>query len=129
MIGISAKLEIIVGSLSILTGLLYVLGVFGQTESIVDTWGLLAVILGGIFVFLGVKKDKVTNILEMVLVLFLVLIQTPAIFLWFTFSGSSISDGTPPSTFEAHWLIATPHMVIVLIGIVLIVSLFKRKTG
>ena len=124
----SAKLEILVGVLTIITGLLIVLGVFGPTESIVDTWGLVAVIIGGIVVYLGINKNKVSVIVEMVLVFLLVLIQVPAIFLWFTFNGSGISDGTPPSNFVAHWMFVTPHLIIALIGMMVMVSLFKRIT-
>ncbi|MGB3261995.1 hypothetical protein [Paenisporosarcina sp.] len=100
----SAKLKILVGILTIFTGLLYVLGVFGPTESIVETWGLLAIILGGMVVYLGINKNKVSANVEMILVFLLMLIQLPAIILWFTFNGSGISDGTPPSNFVAHWM-------------------------
>ena len=124
----SAKLKILVGILTIFTGLLYVVGVIGPTESIVETWGLLAIILGGMVVYLGINKNKVSAYVEMVLVFLLMLIQVPAIILWFTFSGSGISDGTPPSNFVAHWMFVTPHLVIALIGVIVIVSLFKRKT-
>ncbi|WP_174730492.1 hypothetical protein [Mesobacillus harenae] len=123
-----AKSEVLLGLVTLLTGLLYVLGVFGPTESIVVTWGLLALIIGGIVVFLGINKNGVSDFVKMAIVFFLVLIQAPVIFLWFTFNGSGISDGTPPSNFVAHWIFATPHLVISLIGIVVIGSLFKRNT-
>jgi hypothetical protein len=128
MVRSSAKLEITVGILTILTGLLYLFRVFGPTESEVFTWGILAVILGGVIVLLRINKYKLTNFIKMVLAFFLVLIQIPAIILWFSFHGSGISDGTPQSNFVAHWIFAIPHMMIVLLGVVLIVSLFKRNT-
>lgn len=55
------------------------------------------------------------------------LIQIPAIILWLLFNGHGISDGSPPSSFVAHWIFAIPHLVIVLLGIILIKSLLKNK--
>ncbi|WP_053366293.1 hypothetical protein [Bacillus sp. FJAT-27245] len=124
----TAKLEMLVGVLAVLTGLLYLLRLFGPTESEVVSWGLLVVIIGGVVTFLGIFKTKVTDLLTGALVFFLILIQLPAIFLWLTFHGSSISDGTPPSNFVAHWIFATPHIAISLIGLILIVSLIKKNT-
>ena len=127
MVRNSAKLESIVGVLTALTGLLYVFRVFGPTESEVVTWGILAVILGGCVVLLGININIITNFIKIGFVFFLVLIQIPAIILWFLFNGRGISDGTPPSSFVAHWIFAIPHMVIVLLGIILIISLLKIK--
>ncbi|MFP3920027.1 hypothetical protein U5N28_19680 [Lysinibacillus telephonicus] len=127
MIKSSSKLEIVLGVLTALTGLLYLLQFFGQTESEVVTWGLIAVVLGGIVVFQGLIKDKVNNVIEGVLIFFVLLIQIPAILLWFIFSGSSISDGTPTSNFVAHWIFAAPHIVIALFALTLIVSLLRRR--
>ncbi|RXT06988.1 hypothetical protein [Ammoniphilus sp. CFH 90114] len=121
-------LNILVGVLAILTGFLYVLRLFGPTESEVVSWRLLAVVIGGIVVFLGRIETKVTNFLQGAFVCFLVFIQVPPIFLWFAFHGSGISDGTPPSNFVAHWIFATPHIAIALLGIIVIVSLFKKNT-
>lgn len=126
---ISAKLEVVVGLLTILTGLLYLFRVFGPSESEVVTWGILAVILGGVIVLLRTNKYKLTNGIKMIFVFLLVLLQIPAIILWFLFNGSGISDGTPQSNFVAHWIFALPHMMIVFLGILLIVSLFKRNTA
>ncbi|GAA0499708.1 hypothetical protein GCM10008986_28670 [Salinibacillus aidingensis] len=123
-----AKLEILLGLLTILTGMLYLIGVFGPTESIVITWGFIELVVGGIVVFLGINKNKIADFVEMVIVFSLVLIQAPAIFLWFAFNGNGISDGTPPTTFVAHWIFATPHLVTTLLGIVVIGYLFKRNT-
>lgn len=124
---ISAKLEVAVGILTFLTGLLYLFRVFGPTESEVVTWGILAVLLGGVLILLGTNKYKLTNFIKMIFVFLLVLLQIPAIILWFSFNGNGISDGTPQSNFVAHWIFAFPHMMIVFLGILLIVSLFKRN--
>lgn len=129
MVRNSAKLESIVGVLTALTGLLYVFRVFGPTEQEVIAWGILAVILGGCVVLLGFNINITTNFIEIGLVFFLVLIQIPAIILWLLFNGRGISDGTPPSSFVAHWIFAIPHMVIVLLGIILIISLLKNKNA
>ena len=126
---ISAKLEVAVGILTFLTGLLYLFRVFGPTESEVVTWGILAVLLGGVLILLGTNKYKLTNFIKMIFVFLLVLLQIPAIILWFSFNGNGISDGTPQSNFVAHWIFAFPHMMIVFLGILLIVSLFKRNTA
>lgn len=122
-----AKLEIAVGVLTGLTGLLYFFGVFGRTESEVNDWAFLAFVLGGIFVFIGINKSKVNIYLKSLLILFLMLIQTPAIFLWFKYNGRPISDGTPYDPFVAQWIFATPHILIAVICTVLIVSLYKRN--
>ena len=127
MLKTSAKLEMVVGALAIITGSLYVFNVFGQTESTVTSWGMLAVVLGGVIVFSGMNKHNVTYFLEKVLVFCLVLIQTPAIFLWFTFNSRGISDGTPPGDFVAHWAFALPHIVILLLGTILIFSLSRKN--
>lgn len=122
-----SKLLFTLGVLTALTGLLYLFQVFGQTESEVVTWGLVALVLGGILVFHSLIKVKFNAAIENVLVFVVLLIQLPAILLWFTFSGSSISDGTPPSNFVAHWIFATPHIVIVLFAIIIILSLLRKN--
>lgn len=124
----SAKLEVLLGILTILTGFLYAFELFGPTEPIVATWGSLAVIIGVGIVFLGINKHNIAKFIEMVIVFFLVIIQTPPIFLWIAFNGRGISDGTPASNFVAHWIFGTPHILIALMGLVIIVSLFKRST-
>jgi len=129
MVRNSAKLESIVGVLAALTGLLYVFRVFGPTEQEVIAWGILSVILGGCVVLFGININIFTNFVEIGLVFFLVLIQIPAIILWLLFNGRGISDGSPPSSFIAHWIFAIPHMVIVLLGIILIISLLKNKNA
>ena len=125
MVRNSAKLESIVGVLAALTGLLYVFRVFGPTEQEVIAWGILSVILGGCVVLFGININIFTNFVEIGLVFFLVLIQIPAIILWLLFNGRGISDGSPPSSFVAHWIFAIPHMIIVLLGIILIISILK----
>ena len=125
MVRNSAKLASIVGVLAALTGLLYVFRVFGPTESEVVTWGILAIFLGGCVVLSGISINIFANFVEIGLVFFLVLIQIPAIILWLLFNGRGISDGSPPSSFVAHWIFAIPHMIIVLLGIILIISILK----
>lgn len=123
---LKSRLEIILGILSILTGLIYVIGLYGPTEAEVSTWGIFAFILGGMLIFLGIERSTNTHNLAKFFVVCLLAIQIPPIILWFTFSGSSISDGTPPSSFVAHWIFATPHLVIVLIGVAVLFFQFKK---
>ncbi|WP_157452362.1 hypothetical protein [Bacillus sp. J33] len=121
------NLKIILGVISILTGLIYVMGVYGPTEAEVSTWGLLAMIMGGLMVYFGIDKGNKTTFISILIVILLSIIQIPAIILWFIFSGSSISDGTPPSYFVANWIYATPHIFIVLLGLLFILVSFKTK--
>jgi uncharacterized membrane protein HdeD (DUF308 family) len=121
------KLKITLGVLSILTGLIYVIGVFGPTESEVTSWGLLAMILGGMMVYFGIDKENKATFISILIAILLLAIQIPAIILWFMFTGSGISDGTPPSYFVANWIYATPHIVIFLLGLLFIFVSIKVK--
>ncbi|QOR66501.1 hypothetical protein IM538_22535 [Cytobacillus suaedae] len=126
----TTKLEIIVGALAIITGFTYVLGVFGPTEAEVSDWGFFAAVLGGIMIYFGMNKPttKTSNLIKTVFTFLLMLVQIPAVILWFMFSGSSISDGSPASDFVAHWIYAVPHIAIIILGLLVIVFMFTRKT-
>ncbi|WP_078545343.1 hypothetical protein [Litchfieldia alkalitelluris] len=123
------NLEITLGIISVITGAIYLIGVYGPTEAEIANWGFIATILGGCMIFFGINKGEITNLFKIILLGFLLLIQLPAIFLWFMFHGSNISDGTPPTQFIAHWIFATPHIMIVLIGVAIIVTTLKQKTA
>lgn len=125
MVRNSTKLEFALGASAIITGLLFVFRVFGPTETEVVIWGGLAVFLGSVIVLLSIINYKLINFIKMVFAFFLVVIQIPAIILWFLFHGSAISDGTPQSNFVAHWTFALPHMMIALLSVLLIVNLYK----
>ncbi|MBE4907781.1 hypothetical protein IMZ08_06895 [Bacillus luteolus] len=126
----TAKLEIFVGALAIITGFTYVLGVFGPTEAEVSDWGFFAAVLGGIMIYFRMNKSttKTSNLIKTVFAFLLLLIQIPAVILWFMFSGSGISDGSPASDFVAHWIYAVPHIAIIILGLLVILFMFTRKT-
>lgn len=110
------RLTGITGLLSVAVGLPYILGLYGPTEAEVRTWGITAIILGcGILVFLvsGGLSITAKHILGSML-LIAALIQIPPILLWFIFHGYGISDGTPPSSFVAHWGFSIPHILVLL---------------
>jgi heme/copper-type cytochrome/quinol oxidase subunit 4 len=121
------KLEITMGALTVLTGLLYVLRVFGQIESEVVFWGIVAVMLGSAVTFLAINRRENAKLVKIILMFLLALIQLPPILLWFSFNGNSIFDGTASSDFLAHWLFATPHIVIAIIGTIIAITLLKQR--
>ncbi len=103
-------------------GLLYAGYAFGPTEAEVAAWGRVAVILGAALV-VGAAAQVATSAALVRVAMPLVavttaLMQLPPIVLWFVFHGSGISDGTPPSSFVAHWAYALPHAVVVALCIV-----------
>ena len=56
------------------------------------------------------------------------LLQVPPVLLWFAFHGSGISDGTPPSTFVAHWAYSIPHLALLAASAVMVRTLLARRT-
>lgn len=121
------NVKVALGILSILTGLIYMLRLYGPTESEVATWGLIAAFLGGMVVYLALNPGKNSDINLKAVVVFLSVIQIPPIYLWFIFTGSGISDGTPQSPFVAHWLYSLPHVLIVLVGLFILFSPINKE--
>ncbi|MCR4441202.1 MAG: hypothetical protein QHH10_04080 [Peptococcaceae bacterium] len=107
------KWNIVTGILTIAVGLPYVLGLYGPTEAEVRTWGNMAIILGVGILFSSTNVFITKRVLGSLL-LITTLIQIPPIVLWFVFHGYGISDGTPPSSFMAHWGFSFPHIFVVL---------------
>ncbi|MBN1429989.1 MAG: hypothetical protein JXB07_16590 [Anaerolineae bacterium] len=116
---------------SILLGLPYILHAFGPTEAEVMTWGQVSLYTGIVLVCLSAGIGRNNNIAaRLVLALgyvVLILLQVHPIFLWFTFHGTGISDGTPPSTFVAHWCYATPHIALVIVSLLVLYYLAQRE--
>ena len=54
------------------------------------------------------------------------LLQVPPILLWLAFHGSGISDGTPPSTFVAHWAYSIPHLALLAASAAIACTLLAR---
>ncbi|MCP8615958.1 hypothetical protein [Salirhabdus salicampi] len=118
-------LERIVGVLTIMTGLIYLFGIYGQMETEVQMWGIVAILLGGFIVWSSNQKNK--SAIRLFLLLSTI-IQVPAIILWLRHNGGIISDGTPSSSFIVHWGYATPHILIVFIGVFTILFSFSKGT-
>ncbi len=118
---------------AVLLGVTYIFHAFGPTEAEVVTWGEVSLYTGIVLTLLSVGIGRSTKWIPRSILalgyLFLALLQVLPIFLWFTFHGTGISDGTPPSPFVAHWVYAIPHLVLLVIGIVVIVSAFRGDNG
>lgn len=59
----------------------------------------------------------------------LILLQIMPIYLWIIFHGMGISDGTPASSFVAHWMYAVPHIVLFATGLLSVYGLFQTMKG
>lgn len=122
----------LIGSLgAILLGLPYIFHAFGPTEAEVVTWGKVSLYTGSVLTLLAVvigrSTKRVSRGILALSYLFLALLQPLPISLWFTFHGTGISDGTPPSSFVAHWAYAMPHLAILVISLVAIVAALKNS--
>ena len=99
-------------------GLLYAGYAFGPTEAEVAGWGRVAIILGVALILVTAARAVAKPVMTLVVsattlvAVATALIQLPPIVLWFVFHGSGISDGTPPSSFVAHWAYALPHAIV-----------------
>jgi hypothetical protein len=115
---------------SIALGLTYVLHAFGPTEAEVVLWGWVSIYLGLAVVPLTVGAWRShSGIIEGVAGLgwgIVALLQVPPILLWFAFHGSGISDGTPPSTFVAHWAYSIPHLAVLVASAAMVRKLLAR---
>jgi hypothetical protein len=105
------------GGLSAVTlGLLYANYAFGPTEAEAAAWGRIAIALGatqtmGTAIWMATRSAALRTAVALVAGA-ITLIQLPPIGLWLVFHGSGISDGTPPSSFVAHWAYALPHVIV-----------------
>jgi len=106
----------VLGGGAILLGLPYILHAFGPTEAEFVTWGRVSVWAGIVLglLWLGIGRSNRTAAKAALAggILLVALLQVPPILLWFAFHGTGISDGSPPSTFVAHWGYAIPHVVL-----------------
>lgn len=122
---------------TILLGLTYAVSLFGPTEAEVRLWGLVSLCAGIVSLLLtGTLIDRTGKAARFILSatsLFIAALQILPILLWWQFHdrgiahGGGISDGTPPSSFVAHWAFSVPH--IALLGLCLwpaIQPLFDR---
>jgi len=105
---------------AIMLGVLYICRVFGPVEAEVVLWGQVSLYMGIVLIAFslaaGYKRMRIfTFILGLGYFLVMVL-QLPPIVLWFAFHGFGISDGTPPSSFVAHWGYAIPHIILFLLS-------------
>jgi hypothetical protein len=120
------------GTGSIALGLTYVLHAFGPTEAEVVLWGWVSIYLGGAVVPLTVSAWRSNSrIIKGVASLgwgSVAMLQILPVLLWFAFHGSGISDGTPPSTFVAHWAYSIPHLVVLAASVPMVLSLLARPT-
>jgi hypothetical protein len=115
---------------SIALGLTYVLHAFGPTEAQVVLWGWISIYLGLAVVPLTVGPWlSHSRIIQGVVGLgwgIVASLQVPPIVLWFAFHGSGISDGTPPSTFVAHWAYSMPHLALLAASAAMVRNLLAR---
>ncbi len=118
---------------AILLGLAYLLHAFGPTEAEVVTWGRISLFIGIVLVLLssslGHRHSASIKAILGVGYAVLALLQVLPIFLWFAFDGTGISDGTPPSSFVAHWVYALPHLVLLSLSLVAFYRLYKSFEG
>ena len=116
------------GSVSL--GLAYVLQAFGPTEAEVRLWGQVAICLGFALAPLAVCiRHGSPRVLKGIAGLgwsTVALLQVLPILLWFTFHGSGISDGTPTSTFVAHWAYAIPHVAVLITSVSILCAICAR---
>jgi len=112
-------------------GLLYTNYVFGPTEAEVASWGQISFYGGlGLVVLSVIARRLRLDVLRVVLVPLLsvmALIQVPPAILWILFHGSGISDGSPPTSFVAHWSISLPHLAIIGLCFASVYQLLRRK--
>ena len=115
---------------AIILGFVYIFRAFGPAEAEVVLWGQVSVGLGialGILALtVGSRRTKLRQLILGLGYAVLVVLQIPPTILWFAFHGSGISDGTPPSPFVAHWGYAIPHIILLAIGALTVVRVFRN---
>lgn len=85
----------------------------------------MGVLLLFLAVVLGRSKVRLAKVALASGYIILVLLQVPPVVLWFTFHGSNICDGTPPSTFVAHWGYSVPHLVLLGASLMVVYDLVR----
>lgn len=121
-------LQLITGVSSVLTGLLYLLQVFGPTETEIVTWGKTAILAGIVLCALALvaqltHPQSIITLSLLVNLMLIALLQILPIYLWLVSHGSGISDGSPPEAFIAHWIFALPHSVLLILSLIILVRL------
>lgn len=126
-------LMMLVGGLgAILLGLPYIFHAFGPTEAEVVTWGRISMYMGASLILLSIGiGHSITRAAKVFLSLGYIglgLFQVLPILLWFTFHGSGISDGAPPSAFVAQWLYSIPHVALLVVSLMILYQLWRFPT-
>lgn len=113
---------------AIILGFVYIFGAFGPIDIAVVWWGQVSVGLGialGILTLIGgAKRTRLPLILGLGYAV-LVVLQIPPVILWFACHGSGIEREGP---FVAHWGYAIPHIILLAIGALTVVRVFRNGT-
>jgi hypothetical protein len=113
---------------AILLGLPYIFHAFGPTEAEVILWGRFSLCMGASLLLLSLGFGRSRKIAAKVFLsigfLSLALFQGFPILLWFAFDGLGISDGTPRSTFVAHWSYSIPHVALLIVSLIILYQLW-----
>jgi hypothetical protein len=116
---------------AVLLGLPYIFHAFGPTEAEVVTWGEVSLYTGVVLVFLsagiGHRNSRAAKVVLALGYIILALLQVPPVFLCFAFHGAGISDGTPPSTFVAHWWYSVPHLALLIASLMVLYYLVRGE--
>lgn len=119
--------------ISVIIGFFYIFYDLGSPDArqSILIFGLVSIFLGIILVCLKsvstFLKERTIRFTEIAGYSLLGIIQLFPIFLWFTFSGSPISDGTAPAGFTANWLFSIPHIAVLFISIIAVMSSIKDE--
>lgn len=128
----NSQLTLIGGVGAVILGLPYIYHAFGPTEAEVVSWGKASFYLGiAMTVFSMVFRNDGSGIAKAILgfgCFALALLQVLPTSLWFIFHGHGISDGTPPSSFVAHWGYSIPHIILLTIGIIGLYRFFRTSS-
>jgi GNAT superfamily N-acetyltransferase len=115
---------------AVLLALPYLFRAFGPTEAEVVTWGQVCLSTGAALVLLSIALRRSRKCTARLVLgagyLFLALLQVLPIYLWFTFHGTGISDGTPASQFVAHWAFSIPHLALLMVSLAVLWQLLRR---
>src|SRR5688500_19602896 len=98
---------------SVLTGLLYLLQVFGPTETEIVTWGKTAILAGIVLCALALvaqltHPQPIITLSLLVDLMLIALLQILPIYLWLFSHGSGIADCSPLDACMANWIFASP---------------------
>jgi hypothetical protein len=93
------------------------------------TWGQVCLSTGAALVLLSIALRRSRKCTARLVLgagyLFLALLQVLPIYLWFTFHGAGISDGTPASAFVAHWAYSLPHLALLMMSLAVLWQLVR----